>query len=280
MTDKLDMMVEKELQGRKSRSKSSFTPRPTSTDPSMTATPSDAPSSAQPLTLLVPWTSAITLAPTPCTLEMSKYAVFQGAVEMPSSSTTSTCPQLDGEHIFVSFSTPNILQTNENKAKDYYGWLEELKDVEVNSCAAAKTSMESKENNMHCVSTTPLFLDMFLAAGTTLIYGSTPNWAPLLTIGTSRGRLVIKKGKMMRWCTCVLHQVPTFECSHGFHLSRLWEDKVVIQFWMMTLSRGRLKYKKGEDDMDIPCMDTTTSPWSDVKTYFKYGKLVSNNFVN
>jgi hypothetical protein len=42
MTEKHDMLVEKELQGRQSRSKSSFTPRPTSTDPSMIATPTDA----------------------------------------------------------------------------------------------------------------------------------------------------------------------------------------------------------------------------------------------
>jgi hypothetical protein len=58
MIDKLDMMVEKELQGHPSRLKSSFTPRPTSLNPSMNATPSDAPSSAQPLTLLGPSTSA------------------------------------------------------------------------------------------------------------------------------------------------------------------------------------------------------------------------------
>jgi hypothetical protein len=27
-------------------------------------------------------------------------------------------------------------------------------------------------------------------------------------------------------------------------------------------------------DENIPCMDTTTSSWSDTKTYFKYGKLI------
>jgi hypothetical protein len=37
---------------------------------------------------------------------------------------------------------------------------------------------------------------------------------------------------------------------------------------------------EGEDDEDIPCIDTATSSWSDTKTYFKYGKLISNNFVN
>jgi hypothetical protein len=109
MTDKPDMMVEKEMQGRQSRLKSSFTPRPTSTDPSMTATPSDTPSSAQPSTLLVPSTSAIPPAPMPYAPEMSNYAVLLGAVAMLFSSTTSTCLQLDGEHKFVSFSMPTIL---------------------------------------------------------------------------------------------------------------------------------------------------------------------------
>jgi hypothetical protein len=119
MTDKLDMLVEKELKGCQSRSKRSFTPRPTSLDPSMIATPSDASSSAQPSTLLAPLTSVIPLEPTPCTLEMSKYTILHGTVAMPFSSITSTCPQLDGEHIFVSFSVPNILQRNENKSKEY-----------------------------------------------------------------------------------------------------------------------------------------------------------------
>jgi hypothetical protein len=63
MIDNLDMMVEKELQGRQSRLKSLFTPRSTSMDPSMTATPYDAPSMAQPSTLLAPSTYAIPLAP-------------------------------------------------------------------------------------------------------------------------------------------------------------------------------------------------------------------------
>jgi hypothetical protein len=121
------MLVEKELKGRQSRSKRLFTPRPTSMDPSMTATPSDAPSLTQPLTLLAPSTSAIPPATMPCAPEMSKYAALQGEVAMLSSSTTSTCLQLDGEDIFVSFSMPNIL----------------LKDVEANACASAKTSMES-----------------------------------------------------------------------------------------------------------------------------------------
>jgi hypothetical protein len=76
MTNKLDMMVEKELQGHQSRLKSSFTPRSTSMDPSMTATPSDAPSSAQPSTLLAPLISAIPLAPTPCASEMSKNPIL------------------------------------------------------------------------------------------------------------------------------------------------------------------------------------------------------------
>jgi hypothetical protein len=48
MTDKLDMMVEKELRGHQSRLKSSSTPRPMLMNQSMTATPSGAPSSAQP----------------------------------------------------------------------------------------------------------------------------------------------------------------------------------------------------------------------------------------
>jgi hypothetical protein len=104
----------------------------------MTATPFDTPSSAQPSTLLAPSTLAIPAAPMPCTLKMSKYTVLQGAVAIPSSSTTSTGLQLDGEHIFVSFSGANILQTNENKSKEYDEGLEKLKDVEVNQCAAAK----------------------------------------------------------------------------------------------------------------------------------------------
>jgi hypothetical protein len=33
--------------------------------------------------------------------------------------------------------------------------------VDANACVAAKTSMESKEFNTHCVFATPLFLDMF-----------------------------------------------------------------------------------------------------------------------
>jgi hypothetical protein len=53
------------------------------------------------------------------------------------------------------------LQTNENKSKEYDEVLEDLKDLEANACAAAKASMKSKENNTHCVSTTPLFLDLF-----------------------------------------------------------------------------------------------------------------------
>jgi hypothetical protein len=61
----------------------------------------------------------------------------------------------------VSFFAPNILQTNENKSKEYDEGCEELKDVEANACAEAKISMESNENNTHCVSATPLFLDMF-----------------------------------------------------------------------------------------------------------------------
>jgi hypothetical protein len=88
---------------------------------------------------------------------------LQGVIAMPSSSTTSTVPQLDEEHIFVSFSVTNIVQTNENKYmyKEYDEGLEELMDVGANACATGKTSMESKENNTHCVSVTPLFLDMF-----------------------------------------------------------------------------------------------------------------------
>jgi hypothetical protein len=56
---------------------------------------------------------------------------------------------------------PNILQTNENKSKEYDKRAEELKDVEANACAVAKTSMESKENNTNCVSVTTLFLYIF-----------------------------------------------------------------------------------------------------------------------
>jgi hypothetical protein len=72
MTDKLDMLVEMELQGRQSSSKSSFTTRSTLMDPSMTATPSDAPSLAQPSTLLAPSTLAIPTAPALCAPTMSK----------------------------------------------------------------------------------------------------------------------------------------------------------------------------------------------------------------
>jgi hypothetical protein len=32
--------------------------------------------------------------------------------------------------------------------------------------------------------------------------------------------------------------------------------------------------KEGEDDENISCMDTTTSLWMNLKTYFKYRKLV------
>jgi hypothetical protein len=91
---------------------------------------------------------------------MSKYAILQVAVAMPSSSTTYMGLQLDGEHIFVSSSAPNILLINENKSKDYDEGLEEIKDIEANACAVGKTSMDSKENNTHCLSGTPLFLDM------------------------------------------------------------------------------------------------------------------------
>jgi hypothetical protein len=31
---------------------------------------------------------------------------------------------------------------------------------------------------------------------------------------------------------------------------------------------------EGEDDEDMPFIDTTTSSWSDTKTSFKYGKLI------
>jgi hypothetical protein len=155
------MMVENELHDHQSRSKCLFTPRLTSMDPSMIATPFDAPFSPQPSTLPMPSTSAIPPAPTPCVLEMSKYIVLHGAVAMPSSSTSSMYQQLDEEHIFVSFFMPNILQTNENKSMEYDEGLEELRDVEANACATPKTSMKSKENNTHCVSATSLFLDMF-----------------------------------------------------------------------------------------------------------------------
>jgi hypothetical protein len=152
MTKNLDMMVERELQGRQSTLKSSFIPRPMSMNPSMTATPSDAPSLAQPSTLLVPLTLAIPSTPTPFAPEMSKYAVLQGAVVMCFSSTTSTCPY--GEHMFVSLFALKILQTNENKSKEYDEGLEELNDVDANACAAAKTSMESKENITYlCIDT-------------------------------------------------------------------------------------------------------------------------------
>jgi hypothetical protein len=36
--------------------------------------------------------------------------------------------------------------------------------VEYNACAAAKTSIKSKENSTHYVFATPLFLDMFLCS--------------------------------------------------------------------------------------------------------------------
>jgi hypothetical protein len=90
---------------------------------------------------------------------MSKYAILQGVIVKPSSLTTCMGLQLDGEYIFVSFSMRNILQTNENNSKEYDG-LEELKDVEASACAVAKTSRESKENNTHCLYSTPLFLHM------------------------------------------------------------------------------------------------------------------------
>jgi hypothetical protein len=55
---------------------------------------------------------------------------------------------------FVSFSAPNILQTNENNSNEYDEGLEELKDVEANACATAKTLMESMENNTYlCINT-------------------------------------------------------------------------------------------------------------------------------
>jgi hypothetical protein len=40
---------------------------------------------------------------------------------------------------------------------------------------------------------------------------------------------LIAKGftQLMRSCTCLLHRVPTW--PDGLHLSRLWEDKVVMQ---------------------------------------------------
>jgi hypothetical protein len=47
MINKLDMLVEKELQGHPSRSNNFFTPSLTSLAPSMIATPYDAPSVAQ-----------------------------------------------------------------------------------------------------------------------------------------------------------------------------------------------------------------------------------------
>jgi hypothetical protein len=62
--------------------------------------------------------------------------------------------------------------------------------MEVNACAAAKTSMESKENNIYVCIDTKL--------------------STVVGIGKSRGRIVIKNGRMMRSCTCLLHQVPTF----------------------------------------------------------------------
>jgi hypothetical protein len=49
---------------------------------------------------------------------------------------------------------PCTLETNKNKFKEYDDELEEPKDMEANACAAAKTSMESKENNTYlCIDT-------------------------------------------------------------------------------------------------------------------------------
>jgi hypothetical protein len=195
MTDKLDMLVEKDLKGCQSRSKSSFRPRPTSLDPSMNATPSDASSSAQPSTLLVPLTSTIPLEPTSCTLEMSKYTILHGTVAMPFSSITSTCSQLVGEHIFVSFSVPNILQRNENKSKEY----DEIIHTFACACAATKTLMESKENNTY------LCIDTKLST----VVG---HWnKPRMTCH--------QEGENDEIIHTFLAPVVTFKCPHGLHLS-------------------------------------------------------------
>jgi hypothetical protein len=78
---------------------------------------------------------------------------------MLSSSTTSTGPQLHREHIF--FFCASYLANKWEQVQG--GWWRTwgAKRCGGLACAAAKTSIESKENNTYCVSTTILFLDMF-----------------------------------------------------------------------------------------------------------------------
>jgi hypothetical protein len=44
----------------------------------------------------------------------------------------------------------------------------------------------------------------------------------LLRISSIMTWFAFKKERMIRSCTCLLHRVPTFECPHVLHLSRLW----------------------------------------------------------
>jgi hypothetical protein len=120
---------------------------------------------------------------------------------------------------------------------------------------AAEQIQCSKENNIYCVFATPLFLDIFpYSRNTTYLcidakyntfvgqwnmfvvpdsYILMPPWSPPITIIGRQGCVALK----------------------------------------MTLSQRRLNCKNGEDDEGIPCMDTTTSPWSDTKTFFIYGNM-------
>jgi hypothetical protein len=68
---------------------------------------------------------------------------------------------------------------------------------------------------------------------------------------SSCGQLVIKNRRMMR---STLHQVQTFECPHGPHLSQLGEDMAVLQFGRWTWVEDYSNVRRGNDE-DIlgPC---------------------------
>jgi hypothetical protein len=130
------------------------------------------------------------------------------------------------------FSVPRILQTNENKYREDDEGLEELKDAEVNACAVAKTSIESKENNTYCVSTTILFLDMFSCSRNNTY----------LCIDTKLSTLV---GHCNKPWMAYYQEGENDEIMHIFAASYDYIRGCDAAL-KMTLSQGRVKCKNGK----------------------------------
>jgi hypothetical protein len=72
-------------------------------------------------------------------------------------------------------------------------------------------------------------------------------------------------------------------CGYRVKYDRAWRTKqralkLIYGDWSEACERLstmlHVMKAKNPDNEDIPCMDTTTSSWSDTKTYFKYGKIV------